>query len=178
MNIHQKLSLAKGILEDIKNSGYIPFASPAPSSTESQIKKNICEAVTHIENAIYLHESCFFGRKGETLDWPALVDCLREEILRHIKDLAKKRSYKFMDEDGQPLVKNVAVGPMDPDTGGYYYLRKVFYDEKEDEVLFTYEDNHGEVEAAHLNSGWLDMKDLAWVLEGMKELDKMAYNLQ
>lgn len=175
MNIHQKLSLAKGILEDIKNSGYIPFASPAPSSTESQIKKNICEAVTHIENAIYLHESCFFGRKDvKTLDWPALVDCLREEILRHITEMAKKRTYKFLDEDGQPLVKNVAVGPMDPDTGGYNFLRKVFYDEKEDEVLFTYEDSHGEVEEAYLNSGWLDMKDLAWVLEVMKELDKTA----
>ncbi len=110
----------------------------------------------------------------KTLDWPALVDCLREEILRHIKEMVKKRTYKFLDEDGQPLVKNVAVGPMDPDTGGYSCLRKVFYDEREDEVLFTYEDSHGEVEEAYLNSGWLDMKDLAWVLEGMKELDKTA----
>lgn len=175
MNVHQKLSLAKGILEDITKSGYIPFASPAPSSTESKIKQRICAAGTDLEIAISLHESCYFGRKDvKTLDWPALVDCLREEILRHITEMAKKRSYKFLDEDGQPLVKNVAVGPMDPDTGGYNYLREVAYDEEEDVVLVTYEDSHGDTGEAYLHSGWLDMKDLAWVLEGMKELDKMA----
>ena len=39
-------------LEDITNSGYIPFASPSPSSTEQKVKDYIYQAMSCIEAAI------------------------------------------------------------------------------------------------------------------------------
>lgn len=53
------LRQASQTLEQIKHSGYIPFASPCPSSTEKLIKKHIEDAIMSIETAIIVHKSIF-----------------------------------------------------------------------------------------------------------------------
>lgn len=54
-----RLRQASQILEEVKRSGYIPFASPCPSSTEKLIKKHIEDAIMSIETAIIVHKSIF-----------------------------------------------------------------------------------------------------------------------
>ena len=41
MNAREKMTEAKRLLMEVKNSGYWPFASPAPCSTERKIKEKI-----------------------------------------------------------------------------------------------------------------------------------------
>ena len=48
------LEQARELLQDIMNSGFIPFASPSPSSTENEVKKAIIEAARLIDKASYL----------------------------------------------------------------------------------------------------------------------------
>lgn len=40
------------LLRELTHSGYIPFSSPSPSSTEMIIKKNIMQAIDLISKAI------------------------------------------------------------------------------------------------------------------------------
>jgi hypothetical protein len=39
-------------LQEIANSGYIPFASPSPSSTEMVVKKNVLMAIECLTKAV------------------------------------------------------------------------------------------------------------------------------
>ena len=50
--IGQELDYIKYQLEEIVNSGYIPFSSPSPSSTEMIVKKNILQAIECLKNAV------------------------------------------------------------------------------------------------------------------------------
>lgn len=51
---YQNLERAEELLDDIMNSGFIPFSSPSPSSTEVELKKAIVSAHNEILRALYL----------------------------------------------------------------------------------------------------------------------------
>jgi len=51
---YNELEQAKQILSDIANSGFIPFASPSPSSTEQELKDAIINASKLLEKSLYL----------------------------------------------------------------------------------------------------------------------------
>lgn len=63
MNAREKMTEAKRLLMEVKNSGYWPFASPAPCSTEVKIKKGINQAIVGIETAMVWHDE-MFGKTG------------------------------------------------------------------------------------------------------------------
>ena len=50
-----KMQACLDTLNEIAQSGYWPFASPAPCSTEVKIKEGIDKARTGLESAIYWH---------------------------------------------------------------------------------------------------------------------------
>lgn len=59
-------SILKGAvsaLEGLRSSGYIPFASPCPSSTEAQLRKDVESALFYLGNAITLDAS-LYGNGG------------------------------------------------------------------------------------------------------------------
>ena len=62
-SVGEKMSKALGFLEDIPSSGYWPYASPAPCSTEVAIKKSLNVAIAHLQQALSLHE-LMFGKTG------------------------------------------------------------------------------------------------------------------
>jgi hypothetical protein len=51
---YDELERANKILDNITKSSFIPFSSPAPSSTEQEIKNAIIEAMRLIDKARYL----------------------------------------------------------------------------------------------------------------------------
>ena len=51
---YQNLENARELLGDIMNSGFIPFSSPSPSSTEVELKNAIIDAAREIDHALYL----------------------------------------------------------------------------------------------------------------------------
>ena len=53
------MQAALDLLNEIKESGYWPFASPAPCSTERKIKENMNAAIERIDNAIFWHDEMF-----------------------------------------------------------------------------------------------------------------------
>ena len=55
------LQQAHVLLSDIMNSGFIPFTSPAPSSTEKELKDAIIEAARMIDKASYLCGQLGYG---------------------------------------------------------------------------------------------------------------------
>ena len=58
--------ILSGCLKDLRavtESGYWPFDSPAPSSTEVKIKESINRAIANLETAQVYHEQ-MFGRTG------------------------------------------------------------------------------------------------------------------
>lgn len=57
--IAEKIKTCIALLNEIKGSGYIPFTSPAPSSTEARIKNNITSALSHLESALNDHQKVF-----------------------------------------------------------------------------------------------------------------------
>lgn len=63
MNAREKMTEAKRLLMEVKNSGYWPFASPCPCSTEVKIKKGINQAIVGIETAMVWHDE-MFGKTG------------------------------------------------------------------------------------------------------------------
>lgn len=63
MDTREKLQMCADTLREISESGYLPFASPAPSSTEAQIKENICAAIARVESAIFWHDQMFNTQK-------------------------------------------------------------------------------------------------------------------
>ena len=53
-SVVDNLQQANALLSDVMNSGFIPFTSPAPSSTEKELKDAIIEAARMIDKASYL----------------------------------------------------------------------------------------------------------------------------
>lgn len=54
-----KMREALSILNTIKNSGYIPFSSPSPSSTEMIVKKSINNAIASLYDALEAHNDLY-----------------------------------------------------------------------------------------------------------------------
>lgn len=52
MSVTEQLDQIREIIADIADSGFIPFSSPAPSSTEKEVKDLILMADKYIEKAI------------------------------------------------------------------------------------------------------------------------------
>ncbi len=61
-SVGEKLSECISTLKDITQSGYIPFASPAPSSTERSLKREMNSAIERLESTLYLHNSLYHGK--------------------------------------------------------------------------------------------------------------------
>lgn len=61
MSNKEKMEKCVDLIHEIRESGYWPFASPAPCSTEVKIKENLEKALFHLQNALYWHEQ-EFGR--------------------------------------------------------------------------------------------------------------------
>lgn len=59
MNVVEKFQQCIDTLEGIKTSGYWPFASPAPCSTEQRIKDGINDALNGLYRAKANHELMF-----------------------------------------------------------------------------------------------------------------------
>lgn len=59
INVSENLYNALSLLVDIKDSGYIPFSSPSPSSTEEKIKSAINNAIDAISYAWNLHSETY-----------------------------------------------------------------------------------------------------------------------
>ena len=63
----ENLERANKLLHDIMNSGFIPFASPSPSSTEKALADAIVEAARLIDKAHYLCGQLGYGTVNRTL---------------------------------------------------------------------------------------------------------------
>ena len=50
-------------LRELTHSGYIPFSSPSPSSTEMIIKKNVMQAIDLISRAI-VADNQLYGKRA------------------------------------------------------------------------------------------------------------------
>ena len=61
--VREKLQQCIDTLEEIKESGYWPFASPAPCSTECRIKDGINDALDGLHRA-KANDELMFGRTG------------------------------------------------------------------------------------------------------------------
>ena len=62
MDVAEKLQACIDTLAEIKASGYWPFASPAPSSTEVKIKEGINDALRALRKAQVNHDLVFKNR--------------------------------------------------------------------------------------------------------------------
>ena len=51
---YENLEQARDLLSDIMDSGFIPFSSPHPSSTEEKLKDAIIDAARLIDKSLYL----------------------------------------------------------------------------------------------------------------------------
>ena len=63
-SVRVKLSESLDALHSVTKSRYIPYASPAPSSTEAALKRELNSAIEHLENAVILDES-LYGKRGQ-----------------------------------------------------------------------------------------------------------------
>lgn len=72
MTNREKMVEARRLLREVKNSGYWPYASPAPCSTERKIKENMNEAIERIDNAIFWHDE-MFGKGRDDMSAPCSV---------------------------------------------------------------------------------------------------------
>lgn len=70
MNAREKMTEARRLLMEVKNSGYWPFASPCPCSTEVKIKQGFYQAITGLENALFWHEQMFGKAKKDCMSAP------------------------------------------------------------------------------------------------------------
>lgn len=73
LSVEEKMALAKSLLESIRVSGYWPFASPAPCSTEVKIKNGLNAALLHLDSAMYYHEQMFPGTGRDEMKSPSSV---------------------------------------------------------------------------------------------------------
>lgn len=78
MNVEEKLQMCIDTLTEIKQSGYWPFASPAPCSTEVKIKDGFHEALRGLDRALFWHQQ-MFGKTGR--------DCMEPgaSVIRQVK---------------------------------------------------------------------------------------------
>lgn len=58
-SVGEKMQDCRDVLKEIKTSGYIPFTSPAPSSSERYIKTELLLSIVHLANAVYKHEETY-----------------------------------------------------------------------------------------------------------------------
>lgn len=68
--------ILKGCLNDlmsVRESGYWPFASPAPCSTEVHIKESIDKAISSLESAVYWDEQMFGKQRRNPMRAPSSV---------------------------------------------------------------------------------------------------------
>ena len=72
-SVEERLNKAVDLLQSVRGSGYWPYASPAPCSTEVKIKEHIDRAVRSLETAITLHESMFTIHKRDPMKSPSVV---------------------------------------------------------------------------------------------------------
>jgi hypothetical protein len=70
MDVREKLKMCLDTLMEIQGSGYWPFASPAPCSTEVQIKRSIEKAIDDVDTALYWHDK-EFGRGRDCMTAPS-----------------------------------------------------------------------------------------------------------
>jgi len=70
--IGQRLQECIYTLEEIKRSGYWPFASPAPCSTECRIKDGINDALNGLYRAKSNHEQ-MFGKGRDCMSAPSFT---------------------------------------------------------------------------------------------------------
>lgn len=81
MSVEEKLLKAKELLESVMSSGYWPFDSPNPCSTEVRIKKCITWASDNLEAALYWHHE-MFGKTNRNCMVPpqsVIKDCTTEK---------------------------------------------------------------------------------------------------
>ena len=71
MNAREKMLEARKLLLEVKESGYWPFASPAPCSTEVKIKDNMNAAIDRIDNAIFGHDQMFTKHDRDDMHSPS-----------------------------------------------------------------------------------------------------------
>jgi hypothetical protein len=71
-SIEQRLQECVDTIIEIKGSGYWPFASPHPCSTERNIKKGIYQALQGLETALYFHQT-MFGKDKDCMNPPQTV---------------------------------------------------------------------------------------------------------
>lgn len=71
MTIAEKLQGCIDTLNEIKDGGYWPFASPAPSSTEVKLKGAINSGIFNLESALALHQS-IFGHGRNCMEAPSV----------------------------------------------------------------------------------------------------------
>jgi hypothetical protein len=64
---YNNLEKASELLSDIMNSGFIPFSSPSPSSTEYELKTAIIEAARLIDKSRYLCEQLGYNDPVSTV---------------------------------------------------------------------------------------------------------------
>ena len=88
MNIQQKLQMCIDTINEIKDSGYWPFASPAPCSTEVKIKKSINSAEANLQTALYWHEQ-MFGKTGRNP-----MECGRSVITEKATDVNAEKQVR------------------------------------------------------------------------------------
>ena len=75
--VEEKLQGCIGTLEGIRTSGYWPYASPAPCSTEQRIKHGIDHALANLEYALENHRAMF--KNGAD---PMNPPCIKIEALK------------------------------------------------------------------------------------------------
>lgn len=73
MQVEQKLQECLDTLVEIKESGYWPYASPAPSSSEVKIKEGIDKSINALENALYWHRQVFSKHNRDCMRAPEIV---------------------------------------------------------------------------------------------------------
>lgn len=70
-SVREKLETSLSLLKTIPDSGYWPYASPAPCSTEVKIKDNLNKAIMHLESALEAHKAMFGKREGASMSAPS-----------------------------------------------------------------------------------------------------------
>ena len=73
MQVEQKLQECLDTLVEVKESGYWPYASPAPSSSEVKIIEGIDKSINALENALYWHRQVFSKHNRDCMRAPEIV---------------------------------------------------------------------------------------------------------
>lgn len=63
MSTQEKMQQCLDTLMSIRESGYWPYASPCPCSTEVRIKESLDKSINNLETALYWHKE-MFGKTG------------------------------------------------------------------------------------------------------------------